>query len=176
MLERFQAKWKPVRVKRPLPRPTEEFLSESAAVLARALIVEDYDLAAEALMAWPLTSSAWAPTAAFGFRVPAPLEARGGFLPAGRSASKQLLQLAGHDKTKYALAASYPTAYVMGMLCALSLKPDMASPFEIAGPQCSMTLIEFMHGLIPRTGAQWDSGFQSLDPNDQAAWDRFLLV
>ena len=160
---------------RPLPRLTEEFLGESAAVLARALIVEDYDLAAEALMAWPLTSSAWDPTAAFGFRVLASLEDRVGFLPAGRSASKQLLQLAGHDKTKYALATSYHTAYVMGMLCALSLKPDMASPFEIAGPQCSMTVIEFMHGLIPRTGAQWEQVFQLLSPNEQAALGPILF-
>jgi hypothetical protein len=160
---------------RPLPRPKEEFLGESAAVLARALIVEDYDLAAEALMAWPLTSSAWGPTAAFGFRALASLEDEVGFLPAGRLASKQLLQLAGHDKTKYALATSYHTAYVMGMLCALSLKPDIASPFEIVGPQYSMTLIERTQALIPKTGAHWEQVFQSLSLNEQAALGPFLL-
>jgi hypothetical protein len=160
---------------RPLPRPKEEFLGESAAVLARALIVEDYDLAAEALMAWPLTSSAWDPAAAFGFRVLASLEDKVGFLPAGRSASRQLLQLAGDDKTKYALATSYHTAYVMGMLCALSLEPGLASPFEIVGPQYPMTPIRHMQALIPETGAHWEQVFQSLNPNEQAALGPFLL-
>jgi hypothetical protein len=160
---------------RPLPRPKEELLGESAAVLARALIVEDYDLAAEALMAWPLTSSAWDPAAAFGFRVLASLEDKVGFLPAGRSASRQLLQLAGDDKTRYALATSYHTAYVMGMLCALSLKPGLGPPFEIVGPQYSMTLIEHMQALIPETGAHWEQVFHSLNPDEQAALGPFLL-
>lgn len=160
---------------KPLPRPKQEFLGESAAVLARALITEDYDLAAEALMAWPLTSSAWSPAAAFGFRVTASLEDKVGFLPAGRLASKQLHQLAGRDKTKHVLATSYHTAYVMGMLCALSLKPDMVSPFEIVGPQFAMTLIERLRALIPETGAHWEQVFRSLDPNEQAALGPFLL-
>src|ERR1700730_11579868 len=85
---------------RPLPRPTEEFLGESATVLARALITEDYDLADEALMAWALTSSVWSSAAAFAFRVVASLEDKVGFLPAGPLASKRLLELAGDEKTK----------------------------------------------------------------------------
>ena len=160
---------------KPLPRPTEEFLGESAAVLARALIIEDYDLAAEALMAWPLTSSVWSSAAAFGFRVVASLEDKVGFLPAGPLASKRLLELAGDEKTKYALASSYHTAYVMGMLCALSLKPGMASPVEIVGPPFSMNLIEGLQALIPKTGAHWEQVFQSLSPNEQAALGPFLL-
>ena len=160
---------------KPLPRPTEAFLGESGAVLARALIIEDYDLAAEALMAWPLTSSVWSSAAAFGFRVVASLEDKVGFLPAGPLASKRLLELAGEDKTKYALASSYHTAYVMGMLCALSLKPGMASPFEIVGPPFSVTLIEGLQALIRKTGAHWEQVFQSLSPIEQAALGPFLL-
>lgn len=161
--------------RRPLPRPVEEFLGESAAVLARALIVEDYDLAAEALMAWPLTSSAWSPTAALGFRVIASLEDVVGFLPAGPLAPKRLLELTGDERTKFALASSYHTAFVMGMLCALSLKPTMASPFEIAGPAYPATLIADLHGLIRKTGAHWEQVFQSLDPIEQTALAPFLL-
>jgi hypothetical protein len=160
---------------KPLPRPTEEFLGESAAVLARALIIEDYDLAAEALMAWPLTSSVWSSAAAFGFRVVTSLEDKVGFLPAGPLASKRLMELAGDEKTKYALASSYHTAYVMGMLCALSLRPGMASPVEIVGPPFSVTLIEGLQALIPKTGAHWEQVFQSLSPNEQAALGPFLL-
>jgi hypothetical protein len=149
-----------------LPRPVEEFLGESAVVLARALIAEDYDLAAEALMAWPLTSSVWSPAAAFGFRVLASLEDKVGFLPAGPSSSKRLLELSGEEKTKYALASSYHTAFVMGMLCALSVRSGTASPYDIAGPSFSGTLIENLQACIPKTGAYWEEVFQSLHPDE----------
>jgi hypothetical protein len=159
----------------PLSRPTEEFLCESATILARALMVEDYDLAAEALMAWPLTSSAWSPVAAFGFRVLASLEDQIGFLPSGPSASTQQMNLAGEEKTRHALASSYHTAYVMGMLCALSLKPGRGSPFEIAGPSFSATLIEDLQACVSKTGAHWEQVFQSLSRREQATLAAFLL-
>lgn len=158
-----------------LPRPAHEFLDESASVLARALVIEDYDLAAEALMAWPLLSSSWSPAAAFGFRVVASLEDKVGFLPAGRSASSQLLRLDGHDRTKCALATSYHTAYVMGMLCAVALKPDMTSPFEIAGPAHEMALVNHLRSLIPSTGAYWEQVFAGLHADEQAVLAPFLL-
>jgi hypothetical protein len=158
-----------------IPRPAEEFLGESEVVLARALVAEDYDLAAEALMAWPLTSSIWSPAAAFGFRVLASLEDKVGFLPAGRSASKRLMELAGEEKTKYALASSYHTAFVMGMLCALSLRLGTASPYHIAGPSFSPTLMADLQTFIPKTGAYWEQVFQSLLPDEQAKLGRFLL-
>jgi len=160
---------------KPLPRPTEEFLGESEAVLARALVIEDYDLAAEALMAWPLTSSSWSSAAAFGFRVLTSLEEKVGFLPAGRLASKRLTEMAGDEKTKHALASSYHTAYVMGMLCALCLKPGMAPPFEIVGPLFSSELIDGLHALIRKTGAHWEQAFESLSLNEQTALAPFLL-
>ena len=161
--------------RKPLPRPTEEFLAESGAVLARALVIEDYDLAAEALMAWPLTSSSWSSAATFGFRVLTSLEEKVGFLPAGRLASKRLLEMAGDEKTKHALASSYHTAYVMGMLCALCLKPGMGPPFEIAGPLFSRELIEGLRAPIRKTGAHWEQVFESLSLNETAALAPFLL-
>jgi hypothetical protein len=161
--------------RRPLPRPTEEFLGESEAVLSRALVIEDYDLAAEALMAWPLTSTPWSSAATFGFRVLAFLEEKVGFLPAGRLASKRLLEMAGDEKTKHALASSYHTAYVMGMLCALCLKPGMAPPFEIVGPLSSSEWVDGLHALIRKTGAHWEQVFESLSLNEQTALAPFLL-
>lgn len=158
-----------------LPRPAHEFLDESAAVLARALVIEDYDLAAEALMAWPLLGESWSPAAAFGFRVVASLEDKVGFLPAGRSASSQLLRLDGHDRTKCALATSYHTAYVMGMLCAVALGRGMASPFEIAGTTYPMSLVGDLRALIPSTSAHWEQVFAGLHPDEQAALAPFLL-
>jgi len=86
-----------------------------------------------------------------------------------------LLELAGDEKTKYALASSYHTAYVMGMLCALSLKPGMASPFEIVGPPFSVTLIEGLQAFIPKRDSYWEQVFQSLSPSEQAPLGPFLL-
>jgi hypothetical protein len=160
---------------RALPRPIEEFLGESAAILARALIVEDYDLAAEALMAWPLTSSDWCPAAAFGFKVLASLEDKVGFLPAGPPASKCQLELAGEEKTRYALASSYHTAYVMGMLCALSLKPEISSPFCVDGRPYPLALIEKLQSFIAKTGAHWEQVFHALSQDERAALGPFLL-
>jgi hypothetical protein len=158
-----------------LPRPREEFLDEAASVLARALVAEDYDLAGEALMAWPLLSSRWSPAAAFGFRVLASLEDKVGFLPAGRSASSQIQRLNGHDRTRCALATSYHTAYVMGMLCAMSLKDGMAPPFDIAGTSYPMDLVATLRALIPGTVAHWEQVFQSLEAREQQALAPFLL-
>jgi hypothetical protein len=158
-----------------LPRPRDEFLDEAGSVLARALVIEDYDLAAEALMVWPLLSSTWSPGAAFGFRVAASLEDKVGFLPAGRSGPGQIQRLKGHDKTRCALASSYHTAYVMGMLCAVSLKDDMPSPFEIAGTAYPMDLVEMLYAEIPKTGAHWEDVFLSLNAYEQAALAPFLL-
>ena len=63
----------------------------------------------------------------------------------------------------------------MGMLCALSLKPGMASPFRIVGPAFSETLIQRLDACITKTGAHWEQVFQSLTPNEQAALAPLLL-
>jgi len=126
-------------------------------------------------MAWPLTSSLWSPTAAFGFRVLASLEDKVGFLPAGTRVSKRILELGGIERTKYAIASSYQTAYVMGMLYALALKAGMASPFVITGPTISAKLLYFLLKSVVKTGAHWEQVFQDLTPNEQAALGAFLV-
>jgi hypothetical protein len=163
------------RWQRSLPRPAAEVLDDSAAVLARALLSEDYDLAAEALMAWPLLSRPWSAAAAFGFRVVASLEDKTGFLPPGRSASKHILALTGEAQTRHALASSYHTAYVMGMLCALALNPEMTSPFDLAAPRFPGGLVASLKAFISETGAHWESVFESLNPDEQTTLAPFLL-
>jgi hypothetical protein len=160
---------------RPLPRRTEDILGESTTVLARALVIEDYDLAAEALMAWPLTCSNWTPSAAFGFRVLCSLEDKVGFLPAGPLIPKRLGELSGQARTKYALATSYHTAYVMGMLSALSLNLESSSPFEIVGRRCDAAVIGELQMLAPKTGAHWEQVFQSLSADEQTTLGSLLL-
>src|SRR2546423_5945331 len=80
-------------------------------------------LTAELLMAWPFTAAPWTPTANFGFRVLTEFEDRLGYLSAANGIPEKFDRLTGSERTKYALATTYHTVYVMGMLCALALRP-----------------------------------------------------
>jgi hypothetical protein len=160
---------------RPLPRPRSEILGESAGVLARSLFLEDYDLAAEVLMAWPLTSAPWSPAAIFGFHVLADLEDTVGFLPAGNGTPERFLRLTGSERTKYALASTYHTAFVMGMLCALALRPGKAPPNEITGPLVPAELVDELLSMIPCADTPWLHTFRRLQPVEQRTLGPFLL-
>lgn len=161
---------------RPLPRPRDELLAESTALLARSLLLDDYDLAAEVLMAWPLTSASWSPAAAFGFRVLAELEDEMGFLPAKSGAPAKFHQLEGAERTKYALAASYHTAYVMGMLCGLALRPANAPPAEIRGSLAEAGLVDELSSVIGDADMPWRKTLRRLEPDEQRALVPFLLA
>ena len=50
-----------------LPRQRNMILADAEAALARCLDDQDYDLAGEVLLAWPLTGRSWGASAAFGF-------------------------------------------------------------------------------------------------------------
>jgi hypothetical protein len=160
---------------RSLPRPRSQILGESAGVLARSLLLEDYDLAAEVLMAWPFTSAPWTPAATFGFRVLADFEDRVGFLPAGNGIPEKFDRLAGSERTKYALAASYHTAFVMGILCALALRPENAPPYEITGSLVPAELIDELLGMIPIAETPWQHTFRRLQPAERRTLGPFLL-
>jgi hypothetical protein len=114
-----------------LPRQRKEILLDAEAALARCLDDQDYDLAGEVLLAWPLTGRSWGAAGAFGFRVLAHVEDRAGFLPSPGTRMDRLNQLQGEERAKYLLATAYHTAYVMGLLCAAALQPGRAPPTTI---------------------------------------------
>ena len=68
-------------------RPVDVVLAEIEALLLRFLDAEDYDLAGELLMAWPLLNVPWSPTAGFAFRVLYKLRTRWACFPAATSIS-----------------------------------------------------------------------------------------
>ena len=154
---------------RPLPRQRAEILAESAALLARSLLLGDYDLAAEALMAWPLTGASWSPAAAFGFRVLAELEDEVGFLPAKNGTPEKFAQLAGEERTRYALAASYHTVYVMGMLCALALRDPPPALEESSGDADELL------ALLPEKDVPWRRTLDGLRPAQRGSLRSLLL-
>ena len=160
---------------RPLPRPRAEILGESAVLLARSLLLEDYDLTAEVLMAWPLTSAPWSPAATFGFRVLTDLEDAVGFLPAKHGTPEKFHRLTGVERTTYALAASYHTVYVMGMLCALACRPGNAPQTAISGPLASADVVEEMLGMIQEADTPWRRTFNRIQPAEQRSLAPFLL-
>jgi len=160
---------------RPLPRPREQVIAESSCLLARSLLLEDFDLAAELLMIWPMTGAAWTPAAVFGLRALAELEDRVGYLPAANGVPERLRHLTGSERTRYALAASYHTAYVMGMLCALALRPGRAPPPAIAGAPAPDGLMAELWARIPESATPWQQSFRRLPAPEQGVLAPFLL-
>ena len=153
--------------RRELPRPRSEVLAESGVLLARSLLLGDFDLAGEVLMAWPLTGEPWSPAATFGFRVLAELEDRVGFLPAKNGTPAKFEQLEAEERTRYALASSYHTAYVMGMLCALALRTEDTPPIEFTGSSVPRRIIDEMLGVIGDDAAPWRVTFDRMSQDEQ---------
>ena len=160
---------------RQLPRARADILRESEALLARALLLEDYDLTAEVLMAWPLTSAPWSPAAAFGLKVLAGLEDEVGFLPAKNGTPEKFHRLTGDERTRYALAASYHTAYVWAMVCAMSLRQGRMPPAEIPGASAEPAWIDELLGTIARIDTPWRRTFGRLPALQQERLAPFLL-
>jgi hypothetical protein len=122
-----------------LPRTRAVTLAEAEAALARCLDAQDYDLAGEILLAWPLTGKSWSAAAAFAFHVLAGVEDKAGFLPTPATRVSELQVRDGADRSRYLLATAYHTAYVMGLLCAAALQPGCAPPARVTLPMRTQT-------------------------------------
>lgn len=159
-----------------LPRPRPVILAEAETALARCLDEQDYDLAGEVLLAWPLTGKSWSPPATFGFRVLARVEDQAGFLPASSTRLDRLSELSGGERTDYFLATAYHTAYVMGLLCAAALLPDRTPPVETrrapAVPGSASRLLRFIESENP---GHWRVEFDRLPQPEQDSLAGLLL-
>jgi hypothetical protein len=156
------------------PRRLPVILAEVEGALARSLLDGDYDLAAELLMAWPLTATPWSPRAAFGFRVLTGLEDEIGVLPAWDGVPSKFEEKRGEERTRYALAANYHTALVMGMLAALALRPGRA-PLAVMGASQGRGLPDSLLDAIGDPHAPWRRNFEKLDRAVQRPLGPFLL-
>ena len=119
---------------RPLtwPRDPSDICAEAQGALGWCLDGQDYDLAAEVLLAWPQTDSDWSAPAVFALQVLASVEDRAGFLPSHTIQLERLRALAGTEHTNYLLASSYHTIYVMGLLCAATLRSEKFLPASVS--------------------------------------------
>jgi hypothetical protein len=161
-----------------LPRVRSVILAEAEAALARSLDEEDYDLAGELLMAWPLTGKSWSAAAAFGFRVLARVEDIGGILPAPSTLQLRLDKLHGDERTDYFLATAYHTAYVMGLLCSAAQRSGRSPPAQVtvcdAGDRRSGRILDILDadGRSPH----WRIEFDQLSTGERDALAGFLLT
>ncbi|WP_310530052.1 DUF6895 family protein [Nocardioides sp.] len=136
-------------------RHHDAILTDVEALVIRYLDHGDYDLVGELLMAWPLLRQEWSPVAAFAFRVLAHVEDEVGVLPCGNVDSERLATLAGAERTRYARAASYHTALVMGFLCAVGLRGDSAPPAVLVGPEYPDDAWQTLRSMIEDHRGDW---------------------
>jgi hypothetical protein len=160
-----------------LPRTRAVILSEAEAALARCLDAQDYDLAGEILLAWPLTGKIWSPAACFAFRVLADVEDKAGFLPTPSTRVSELKAREGSERTLYLVASAYHTAYVMGLLCAAALQPGCLPPANIPIPRrvvgCGPQLLPLLSDV--QAVPHWRETFDKLPPRQADALAGFLF-
>ena len=169
-----------------IPRAKRMLLADAEATLARCLDSEDYDLGGEVLLTWPLLGAAWSATASFGFKVLARVEDQVGFLPAPLTRLDRYRSFArGEERSRYVLATVYHTAYVMGLLCAITLDGGKPLPLKTWGRVGSGSevnlgdLLDLLHGASPRHDGKdphWLSDFQGLAPHEQDVLAPMLLT
>ncbi|MDQ6837093.1 MAG: hypothetical protein M3137_01795 [Actinomycetota bacterium] len=154
-----------------LPRSVAAVAADADAALACSLDAGDFDLTAEILLTWPMLRLAWSPAATFAFHLLTSVEEELGFLPGSAAElARYRSQFAGTRAT-YAPVTQYHTAYVMGFLCAASMRHGCAPPAHVpAAPKptgAGLAVRELVDsGESP---CQWMAAFDSLDPSQQDA-------
>jgi hypothetical protein len=163
---------------RPLPRTRAVILAEAEAALAFALDEQDYDLAGEVLLAWPLTGKTWSAAAVFGFRVLASVEDQVGFLPAPNTRVQRMKELEGDSRADYLFATAYHTAFVMGLLCAAALQPGRLPPARVVRRGHARGSADQILTTLDRDtrDTHWGAELEHLSAPERDALSGFLLT
>ena len=152
-----------------LPRALPAIAADATAALAFSLDSNDFDLAAEVIMTWPMLGLTWSPAAIFGFRILADVEDELGFLPGSTFDYARYQTLTGDERSRFALMTSYHTAYVMGFLCAVALRHGCAPPAAVPRARRSRgagAAILALFSTDDRTSC-WVKPFSALAPRQQ---------
>lgn len=91
-------------------------------LVIRYLDEQNYDIAGELLMAWPLLNRKWTPAASFALNCLFKIEERVGFLPAPGLERSKIDGAEQEEKRTYIYSINYHTVLVMGLLCSVMLK------------------------------------------------------
>lgn len=152
-----------------LQRPVATILAELEGWLLRYLDREDYDLAGELLMAWPQLRAPWDPSAAFAFRVLARVEDEVGVLPCGNVDLAHMADLDPAERSRYARATGYHTAFVMGFLCAATARHTPMPPTRITGPQYDDRVWQGLLEHVDADQGHWLDVFTECDVDEKRA-------
>jgi hypothetical protein len=160
------------------PRESASIAADADAALAFSLDADDYDLTAELLLTWPMLDLPWSDTAIFACGILLDVEADLGFLPGAAFNRARYDTSVGNERLRYAVATSYHSAYVMGILCATAVRRRTIPPTCIAGAHrgagaAAMLLPEF--GDAGERPA-WRAAFDRLTPDRQDALASMLLA
>jgi len=152
-----------------LPRPSRAVAADADAALAFSLDSNDFDLAGEVMLTWPMLGLVWSPAAIFAFRLLADVEDDVGFLPGSTFDFTRYQALTGDERARFALLTSYHTAYVMGFLCALALKRGCAPPTTVPPARRSRGAGTAVMRLVGTDGPTscWRKPFSGLAPRQQ---------
>lgn len=160
-----------------LPRHAADIIADAEAALACCLDDEDYDLAGELLLTWPLLRQPWSAAATFGFCCLARVEDAAGFLPSRDVSAERLAPLAGEERSRCALAMTYHTIYVMGLLGALSLRDDAAPPRTVTAADGDRGTAALLAVPDPdERPRHWQEAFDELAAGQQEALAPLLLT
>ena len=152
-----------------LPRPSAVVAASADAALAYSLDTNDFDLAAEVILTWPMLHLAWSPVATFGFGILAGVEDNLGFLPGLPFDLEHYQGLTGDDRSRYAIVNSYHTSYIMGFLCATALGPGCTPPAAVPPARRSRGAGAAILRLFKTDGRTscWTEPFGALAPRQQ---------
>lgn len=152
-----------------LPRRSAAIAADADAALAYSLDSNDFDLAAEVLLTWPMLGLAWRPAAIFAFRVLASVEDSIGFLPGLTFDRSRYQALSGDERSRFVLATSYHPAYIMGFLCAVALRHGRCPPAAVPPARRSRGAGAAILRLVNTDGPKpcWREPFCALAPRQQ---------
>ncbi len=153
-----------------LPRARATIAAEADASLALSLDVDDCDLAAELAMTGPMLATTWSPTATFAFGLLAVAQDRWGFVPGPSFNAAVFEASSASERARIALADCYHTTFVMGMLCAASLRRGACPPRRVPS-RGSVGAGDALMQLIERSEGEprWRAEFSSLSARQQDA-------
>jgi len=152
--------------------------ADADAALAYSLDSNDFDLTAEVIMTWPMLGLPWSPAATFAFSILANVEDSVGFLPGLAFDCTRHQALTGEERSRFALATSYHTAYVMGFLCAVALRQGCEPPAVVPPARRSRGAAA---GLLPLISNEsptpcWKEPIGALAPHQQDSVAPLLLT
>lgn len=160
-----------------LPRSTAAIAGDADAALALSLDIDDFDVTCEVVMTWPMLALDWSAAATFAFQLMTAAQDDLGFLPGPTFDPRHYRDSSPVERARHVLVTSYHTTYVMGILCAATLRKGRQPPRNIpaGGSPGSGTVL--MRRLDRKADEpRWRRAFDALTPGQQDAVAPVLLT